>query len=306
MIEDFNHESIGAKVLATIRGMSHPYPIYQYGGTSEAGKPVIVLALANGFPPQTYQPLMEPFTDRFRVLCLLPRPLWQPTPDPEGLHTWVDMADDLLAGMRAHELTNVIAVGHSMGGVASMLAVIREPSRFRALILLDPTIFPPFMLRAVWVMRQMGLSHRFPLVQKTKRRRRTFADLEEAYTYFRSRALFRDWSDDLVRLYTEGLMRPSGTGFELAWTPEWEARFYRTLYADSWRQIPKLRGLLPILALRGQMTDTFLPTSARKFQHFLPQAALHEISGHGHLFPQSAPEITRTLIEGWLQKLPNG
>src|SRR5262245_22227216 len=114
-----------------------PQTLYEFGGKPDA--PVMHLAVANGFPPQTYIPLFQPFTERYRVVSLPPRALWSGQHDPSETGSWRALADDLLAGMETHKLNNVIAVGHSFGGVASALAAIKQPQRFRALILLDPT-----------------------------------------------------------------------------------------------------------------------------------------------------------------------
>jgi hypothetical protein len=74
------------------------YPLYDFGGKG----PIMHLSVANGFPPETYRLLLEPFTDRYHVVCLLPRALWNPAPPPESLTSWRDMGRDLLMGMREH------------------------------------------------------------------------------------------------------------------------------------------------------------------------------------------------------------
>jgi pimeloyl-ACP methyl ester carboxylesterase len=278
-----------------------PYLLYEFGGDG----PPINLAIANGFSPQTYRPLAGPLADRYRVVSLLPRALWTPPPPPGEFHTWRQMADDLLAGLREHEMRDVIAVGHSMGGVASMLAAIAEPERFRALILLDPTLLRPELLRLIAAMRALGQVSHFPLARGARRRRAQFASAAEAFAYWRDKPLFHNWSDAVLQLYVEGMTRPSanGAGVELAWPPEWEARYYETIVTDSWREVPKLRGLLPVLVIWGRETDTFTRVSARKFRRLVPEATVVDIPGHGHLFPQSAPDEARGIIEGWLASL---
>lgn len=273
-------------------------PLVELGGTGGA---VMHIAVANGFPPQTYTPLLAPLTARYRVVSLPPRPLWTNPPPPDSVTSWRSLASDMLAGLRKHDLRDVIAVGHSFGAVASMLAVLEEPSRFRALILLDPTFLPPHLLWLIKLSRIFRFEHRQPLVQGALRRRARFATEQEAFDYWRGKPLFRDWSDDVLWLYTRSLTRPAPDGgLELAWSPQWEARYYKTIFTESWRELPKLRGVLPVLAIRGTTTNTFLEASARKFRRVLPAAVYAEIEGHGHLFPHSAPDQTRAIMEGWL------
>lgn len=275
------------------------YPLVELGGS---GLP-IHLALANGFPPDVYRPLLEPFTARYRVLCLLPRPLWNPPPDPDGLTSWRQFAADLLEGLRAHNLTDVIAVGHSMGGVHSLLAALAEPQRFRALILLDPTILPPLTLAAIRLLRAVGMGQRFPLVRGALRRRAHFASAEEAFAYWRGKPLFRNWSDEVLRLYVEGLTCPAPDGgVTLRWSPQWEARAYQTIFTEVWREVPRLRGVLPILVLRGAQTNTFVAASERRMRRLLPEATYVTLQGHGHLFPMSAPQEAQQIIATWLRE----
>jgi pimeloyl-ACP methyl ester carboxylesterase len=276
--------------------MSHP--IYDFGGSG----PLIHLAVANGFPPQTYIPLVRPLLARYHVVSLPPRALWPGAVPPETVGTWRLVADDLLAGIRQHDLRNIIAIGHSFGGVATALAAIDEPARFRALALLDPTIMPPDIMNLLKAARDSGQPWEGPLVEGALRRRRQFESIEEAYGYFKEKPLFGNWPDETVRLYTESMMRPTpdGDGMELAWSPEWEVYYYRCFYPYTWDDAPKLRGLLPILAIRGGDTDSFPEPAAALLRRALPGMAYAEVAGRGHLFPLSAPLETGSIILRWL------
>jgi len=273
-------------------------PIYELGGEGQ----VIQLAVANGFPPQVYEPLMRPFTNDYRVVSLLPRGLWPGEQPPENLGDWSEIADDMLAGMEQHHLRDVIAVGHSFGGVASILAAVTQPERFHALVLLDPTIFPPAFMASLAVMQTDGTIRDFPLVQGAVRRKRHWESVEAAYTYFKGKNLFSAWPDETVRLYAESGTRPAATGgVELAWPPEWEAYYFSTGYTKTWEALAKLR--LPVLVIRGGDSDTFIPEAAEKLHGMIPEATYAEIGGHGHLFPQTAPEETGHIIREWLAGL---
>lgn len=277
------------------------YPLYDFGGSG----PVLLLTVANGFPPHVYAPLLAPLTERYRVVCLLPRALWwPPQPPPEPLRDWRMLAEDLLEGMARHNLTDVIAIGHSFGGVASLLAALAEPARFRALGLLDPTILPPPAMQMIAQMQAAGMENEFPLVQGALRRRRLFESVEAAYTYFKARTLFADWTETALRLYVEHGTRPSAEGgVELTWPPEWEAYYFGSVYAGTWDDLPRLRGRLPLLVVRGENSEVFFSETAGQVRNLLPEAAYAEIAGHGHLFPQTAPDATRQVLTDWLAAL---
>jgi len=275
-------------------------PIYEYGGAGT----IIHMALANGFPPQTYKSLLDPLTAQYRVVSLPPRALWSGIgAPPEQVGTWQELGDDIIAGIRHHGLKNVIAIGHSFGGIASLLAVLQAPELFRGLCLLDPVIFLPQMMDAVKELRKQGTPPRIPLVDGALNRRSRFASRDEAFAYWRGKPLFQDWSDDALWLYTDSMTRPAddGDGLQLTWSPVWEAYYYMALYPYTWDDLRRLNGLLPTLIIRGGKTDTFVTESAEKVRDMLPAATHAMIPGYGHLFPQAAPDATRHVIEDWLK-----
>lgn len=284
-----------------------PQPLIELGGAKDA--PLLHLALANGFPPQTYVPFLTPLMARYRCVNLPPRALWthpDGTPDsrdPQETRAWDDLATDLLAGMEQYGLRDVIAVGHSFGGVASMLALIRQLERFKALVLLDPTFLPRNMLRVLQLARLVGIELRTPLVKGALKRRARFDSTDEAFQYFRGKRLFADWSDDAVRRYAETLIPHPEDGLTLAWSAQWEARYFETVYAKSWRTLghPHLRRV-PLLIVRGGVSDTFTAESFAQAKRLLPHAAFAEIPGHGHLFPHSAPDQAAQVVGEWLSK----
>ena len=283
--------------------MSAPQqPLYTFGG---GAGPVMHLALANGFPPGSYAPLLTPFTERCRVVSLPPRGMWPGIGAPPTIPgTWRELADDLLAGMQHYDLRDVIAVGHSFGGVASLLAVLADPARFRALILLDPTILSPTLMDAMRQMRASGETLRLPLVDGALNRRMRFADLEEAFAYWRGKPLFRDWSDEALWHYTRAMTRPDDDdgSLVLSWVREWEAYYDLSFYTDTWHDLPGLAGLLPTLIIGAAKSDAFPAESAAHARALLPQAEHVTIPGYGHLFPQAAPDATRQIMHDWLTR----
>lgn len=273
--------------------------LYHFGGEGDA----LHIALANGFPPQTYTPLLAPMTSAYEVFSYVPRALWEPAPDPQTAPNWQVMGQDILRGLSERE--GVIAIGHSMGGVGTLIAAASDPARFRAVILLDPVILPPWVHRAVAIARPLGFFRRNHMVKGALNRKAHFASPEEAFAYWRNKALFRDWSDEVLEHYVDGLLvqKSPGDPYHLRWSPAWEAHYFGTFETTTWHWLRKLKDQMPILVIRGGTSRTFLQVAANRVSQTLPNVTLATIPGHGHLFPQSAPEQTRQEIETWLQKV---
>jgi pimeloyl-ACP methyl ester carboxylesterase len=276
------------------------FPLIDFGGVG----PLINIALANGIPPQAYLPMLEPLSNAYHPIALPPRALWGNQSVPETLGTWeTDYARDLLDGMRAHNLTDLIGIGHSFGGIATALAALQEPTRFRALILLDPTILTRQIIAALKLMRDSGtIGEDFPLAVRALKRQSLFTSREDAYAYFRPRGIFKDWEEAALQAYIDDGLIAGSDGVRLAWSPEWEAYYFKTGYTGTWEMLPKLASLLPILIIRGGGSDTYVTETAGEVRALLPHATHIDIPGHGHMFPQSAPSETGRIIAEWLSQ----
>lgn len=275
-----------------------PQPFYIFN--DNPGAPLLHLAPANGFPLETYIPLLRPLYDRYQIVSLPPRALWPDESPPDKHRDWRMVADDLLAGIQQHDLRDLIAVGHSFGGVATILAALRAPERFRALIMLDPTILPQPGLDMIDAAVEQGVIEQHFLVQGARRRRRHFQSVDEAYNRLKDKSLFAGWPDETIRLYVRYGTRPVDDGVTLVWSPEWEAYYFSTMYTGIWQDVARLRNLLPVLFVRGGTSDTFLTDAEARLRDLVPDATYAVIPSHGHLFPQSAPDATRDIIQNWL------
>ncbi|NOT09317.1 MAG: alpha/beta hydrolase [Gemmatimonadales bacterium] len=264
--------------------------------------PLVHLAPANGFPPATYLPALRPVLEAHRVVSLPPRAMW---PDigspPETPGSWTDLADDLLAGLHRHALPPLVGIGHSFGAVVTLLAAVQEPTRFTGLVLLDPTILPLKHMDQIRERKARGEVSFRPLADGARKRRDRFENAEAAFTYWREKPLFADWSDDALTRYVDAMLRPTGQGdFTLTWSRDWEAYYYDSFYADTWNALDQLDSALPVLVVGGERSDTFVPEAARLMKERLPRATSRTVPGQGHLFPQAAPEETGMVIAEWL------
>ncbi len=280
-----------------------PQPLIELGG--EPSFPILHIAPANGFVPQTYLPMLRPLMNRYRVVSAVPRALWGDQQPPSLQHApdWMHLADDLLVAFEQYELNDVVAIGHSFGGVASMNAAILNPSRFRALILLDPTFLNENIVDMIAAAMKQGMSDQHPLAQGALKRKRDFESVEAFYERYRTKPTFADWDEEAMRLYADYGTQANGQGRSLTWSPEWEAFYFSTGFAETWRTIGKLNSLLPTLIVRGGTSDTYIEDSANRVRNLVPSATHLTIDGHGHLFPQSVPHETARVIGEWLRTL---
>jgi pimeloyl-ACP methyl ester carboxylesterase len=267
-----------------------------------ADLPLVNLAYANGFPPETYTEALQPLFERYHVVSLHARPLWGDCP-PESLTNWAQFGDDLLAGLDALTTEPVIGIGHSFGAIATLYGAAKRTERFSRLVLLDPTLLSPPIVAIIHVLRLLGRETRFRLAEGALRRRRTWESTEAAYKYFRGRRLFARWPDRVLRSYTESIAAPGDDGqVHLNYSPEWEARIYNTIATDVWGLLRRVRQ--PMLVIRGAESEPFTPLSLLTFRLLKPSVPIITLEGVGHLLPHEKPEVVGKLIAEFLASDP--
>lgn len=281
-----------------------PTPLYVLKPNNGASPmPPLHIAHANGFPPGVYAEFAAALGNVYHIIALAARPLWQPAPDPSTMPSWHTLATDLIAGLEEHHLGPVIGIGHSMGGVATMLASIQRPDLFKSIVLIDPVIIPRRILRFYSVVKRLPITVESPLTRSALRRRRQWQNRQEAFDRFRRYPLFKKWSDAAIWSYIEGLTQPTEIGSEaitLRYSPEWEAQIYETIPLDIWRFVPRIT--VPALVICGQDTDTFMASSVRLWRRLRPDIEVAVIPHAGHLLPIEVPEAaarkTREFLDG--------
>ena len=136
---------------------------------------------------------------------------------------WQDFGRDLAAFVRQRDLHDVIGVGHSAGGHATVEAAALDPARFRRLLLIDPTILAPDLYASRGPRVADGAS-----MHPAAKRKRDFASVDEMIDRLKERPSFAAFDPGVLRDYCAfGLLpRTDGGGFELACPPEYEAAVY--------------------------------------------------------------------------------
>lgn len=274
---------------------------FNFGGD---GAPLHFLH-ANGYPPESYQPLLQLMAAQYHVFGMFLRPLW-PDSKPEEVKDWHIFSDDLLKFLDEQKTESIIGVGHSIGAIVTLRAALREPNRFRALILFDPVLFPPNFIFTWNVLRMLKLSTQVhPKISGALKRRRTFDDLDTVFRGYRRREVFRFFSDESLRAYIEGMTQTKADGgFELVFSPEWETRIYSTGISpdmDLWRGLPRLN--VPMLIIRGAQTDTFREDAARLVKRKQPKVRIETLEQSTHLLPLERPQEVFDLMQSFLKEI---
>ena len=272
---------------------------FEFGGSG----PSLHFLHANGYPPECYKPLFQLLKTEYKTYGMLLRPLWDDAA-PEDIQSWHPFSNDLLRFLSDRESGPILGVGHSIGAVVTLRAALRDPRKFRALILIDPVLFIPPLLMLWKIMRTLGLGDRnHQLIIGAQKRRRTFDDLETVFRGYRQRSIFRYMTDESLQAYINGITKPSSDGFELVFSPEWEAHIYHTALQDMdiWNKLHKLE--VPTLFIRGMETDTFLRSAAKLVKRKQPKVRIEVLEKSTHILPLERPKEVFEIMRSFLQEV---
>ena len=275
-------------------------PSINYGGDG----PELLFLHANGYPPDTYRPLLAKLTETHHVTAMVQRPLWKDC-RPEDIQDWRPLTDDLLRYLDAHHSAPIACVGHSMGGIALLRAALREPERFSSIALLDPVLFPPYFIRFWQVFFSLGIGeYAHPFIRSAKYRRRQFDDLEQLFSGYRRKPVFRYFEDEALRAYVEGIACKTDSGnYRLCYSAEWETHIYIiSVWSDMdiWRALPGLAK--PMLIVRGKETDTFWERTGKLVKRKQPRIRVEALEQATHLVALERPNEVANLIQSFFEE----
>lgn len=196
-------------------------------------------AHGNGFPSLCYRQFLQALETRFD--CAFIDKVGH-DPDYPVDDNWSSLVDELIASVRASFSEPVVGLGHSLGGVLTLLAALREPSLFHTVIMIDSPLLNRFRSRAVLLAKHLGLIDKLTPAGRTRWRKHRWESREELLAYLRSRPLFQTFTEACLQDYVEyGVIWVDGA-CELAFDRDIEYRIFRTIP----HHLPSLEQRLPI------------------------------------------------------------
>jgi pimeloyl-ACP methyl ester carboxylesterase len=174
----------------------------------------------------------------------------------------VDGAGVEAAGGEGGRLPGVVAIGHSAGGAALLLAEESRPGTFSRIWAWEPIMsIPGSDDRA-----QRGAE----LARRARQRRAEFASIDEARAHFQGRQMFAEFSPESFEAFLDGGLVPNdGGGYRLACDPEVEARIYEGAAAHSaWDGLGRVH--CPTRLLGGELSPAVPPDELETIAGQLP------------------------------------
>jgi len=265
------------------------------GGDPFAGRPVL-LCHATGFHGMVWAPMARHLEGCAAYALDFRGHGDSPPPADRGMD-WNGFADDVLAVVDAMaaagiDVDGLVAVGHSKGGAAILLAEQRRPGTFGAAYLYEPVVMPPE------VRAQVGATEGGPnpMAEGALRRRPTFASRDAAYDNYASKLPLSALDPAALRAYVDhGFAdQPDGT-VTLKCRPEIEAAVFRMGGVhQAFEHLGEVS--CPVTVGVGEVTGFGPAAAAVSVVERVPRGHLDEFPDLGHFGPLEDPARIATRV----------
>jgi pimeloyl-ACP methyl ester carboxylesterase len=223
------------------------------------------------------------FTDGYHVRALDQRghgdSAWAQPPD----YTYERFAEDVAEVVRKLDLRDFVLVGHSMGGLVSLVYAATHPGRVKKIVVIDSTL--------VATPDRVAMLH-----QVGGREGKSYATHRDFVDHFRVRPAGTTAAPEILRYLAERSGRQGPDGL-------WRHKFDRHVYSKRvvldippyWNRIG-----VPVLLVKGGRSDRITPAIVADAKSRCPQVDWVEVPGADHHVTLDNPGGFVDAVNGWL------
>ena len=260
-------------------------------------KPLLHFSHANSFPAGTYRQFFDQLSQYYRIQALDMHAHNPQYPVQDG---WAALMDELIDELVARYTEPVILVGHSLGGMLSMMAGKQRPDLVRCVVLLDSPVVGGWRALFWRLLKNSAYADRYSPAQFSARRRNLWPDVETVYQHYAAKEVFSAWAPGVLQDYLDSGLMPHPQGVQLRFTRDNESAVYRSLphnLGDLAKSYPVPIGFV------GGLDSVECRQAGLGATRKLVGSHFRQLPG-GHLYPMESPELaaraTREMIASLL------
>ena len=261
-----------------------------------AGAP-LVFAHANSFPAGTYQVLiaqLEARGHRVYTVDKFGHDAHYPVTD-QWPHL-VEQLRDCARQVQQRTGQTPYLIGHSLGGLLSLMCAARHPSLARGVVMLDSPVVTGWKARALrLIKRSPALRQRVMPSAVSARRRVHWDSHEHALSHFAAKRKFARWDQRVLHDYLHaGLCPHAQGGVELSFDRHIESHIYDTVPHGLGRLLREHPLQCPVAFIGGTRSRELRQVGLSGLRR-LPGLRLRMVEG-SHLYPMEQPAQTVQLV----------
>lgn len=262
---------------------------------------LLIFSHGNSFPANTYSAMLDSLRMRGFEVAAIDKighdPAYPVTLDwPHLVQQLVDFTKQTLAQQAAPAPEGAWLVGHSLGGVLSLMVAAQHPQLVRGVVMLDAILASGWKAKTMIALRNAPGAHRLGPSAVSRGRREHWVSAQAARAHFATKRAFANWAPQALDDYIAGFTPDAtGTGVRLGFSRVVETAIYDGLPCN-------MEGLLKRHPL--QRPAAFVSGAASKemaqigldLARQATQGRMSQLDG-SHLFPMERPQASAAAVE---------
>ena len=266
--------------------------------------PLLVFSHGNSFPASTYGVMLRELERRGFEVAAIEKFGHDPRyPVSSNWPHLVQQLADFTAAQCSQAGQGAILVGHSLGGFLSLMCAAQHPQlgghKIRGVVLLDSPILGGWKAAALSVAKRARLVGSISPGAVSRKRKQSWANLQEVETHFRSKKLFASWDAQVLHDYiTQGTKAEDGATEGprvLSFDRDVETAIYNTL-PDNLDALLKKHPLRCPAAFIGGRASLEMRQVGMALTQTVTHGRIMMLDG-SHLFPMERPAASAAAVE---------
>jgi len=257
----------------------------------------IVFSHANGFPAGTYRQLFTHLRQAGWTVHAIDK--FGHDPRYPVTSNWPKLREQLIHFIEAQAPQGAYLVGHSLGGLLSLMAACRRPELARGVLMLDSPVITGWRAHSVQVVKATRLIGRVSPGRISQSRRHEWASREAVAQHYGSKRLFQRWAPGVLDDYLQCGIEQRGEQAVLAFDRAVETRIYNTLPHNLGPMLRRHPLRCPLGFVAGTRSQE-LRAGGLETVRRLAGERLVWLDG-SHLYPMEKPADTAQAVLGLLE-----
>lgn len=267
----------------------------------------LVFSHGNSFPASTYRVMLDSLRARGFVVHAIEK--YGHDPDYPVTDNWPHLVRQLADFVRQRSAEQPgqkpWLVGHSLGGLLSLMCAARHPELARGVVMLDSPVLGGWRASALRVVKRTPLIDRISPSGVARRRRNEWDDRQAVFEHFRAKPLFARWHEQVLHDYVNhGTIDDEGC-WRLAFDPVIESRIYATVPHNLDRLLRKHPLQCPVAFVGGLESVEMRQAGSLDATAEIAGGRVTMIEG-SHLIPMEHPRAVAAAIEAHLHVMESG
>lgn len=264
------------------------------------GTPLVLFFHGNSFPASTYKVMLDELRRRGLQVHALEKIGHNPAYPVTS--NWPHLVDEIHAFAKPLVATHkgpVVLVGHSLGGMLSLMLAAQHPEVAHAVVMVDAPAVAGWQANVLRLSKKLSIAAKFSPGAISQKRRNQWASLEEVRAYFASKKKFAKWHpqalEDYVQHGTQEALVDGQVQRILSFSREIETQIYNGV-PHNLERIIKRNPLKCPVSLVAARHSREMKMAGGDFTQRITKGRITTIDGT-HLVPMESPLATAAAVE---------